>query len=91
MSYLNQNVWQQNAIIVEGPSFDDCLGHPAGNGEYHHHLNPTCLYNDSLTNVHSPIIGFAFDGFPIYGAYAYSNPNGTGSIKRMQSSYQKER
>lgn len=89
MSYLNQNVWQQNAIIVEGPSFDDCLGHPAANGEYHHHLNPTCLYNDSITNVHSPIIGFAFDGFPIYGAYAYAITNGTGAIKRMQSSYQK--
>ncbi|MBK9631160.1 MAG: YHYH protein [Saprospiraceae bacterium] len=41
--------------------------------------------------MHSPIIGFAFDGFPIYGAYAYSNPNGTGSIKRMQSSYQKRK
>lgn len=89
MSYMNQNVWQQNAIIVEGPSFDDCLGHPAPNGEYHHHLNPTCLYNDSIVNVHSPIIGYAFDGFPIYGAYAYTNTNGSGPIKRMQSSYQK--
>lgn len=39
--------------------------------------------------MHSPIIGFAFDGFPIYGAYAYTNTNGTGAIKRMQSSYQK--
>lgn len=89
MSYNNQNIWHQNAIIVEGPSFDDCLGHPAPNGEYHHHLNPTCLYNDSITNVHSPIIGFAFDGFPIYGAFAYADINGTGGIKRMQSSYHK--
>ena len=36
---------------------------------------------------HSPLIGFAYDGFPIYGAYAYTNVNGTGSIKRMKSSY----
>lgn len=38
--------------------------------------------------VHSPLIGFAYDGFPIYGAYAYANTNGTGGITRMKSSYQ---
>ena len=37
---------------------------------------------------HSPLIGFAYDGFPIYGAYAYTNVNGTGAIARMKSSYQ---
>jgi hypothetical protein len=89
MSYNNQNVWHQNAIVVEGPSFDECLGHPAPNGEYHHHLNPTCLYDDSITNVHSPIIGFAFDGYPIYGAFGFSKTDGSGAIKRMQSSYRK--
>ena len=36
---------------------------------------------------HSPLIGFAYDGFPIYGAYAYKNLNGTGEIVRMKSSY----
>ena len=39
-------------------------------------------------NVHSPLIGFAYDGFPIYGAYAYANTDGTGGISRMKSSYQ---
>jgi hypothetical protein len=37
---------------------------------------------------HSPLLGFAYDGFPIYGAYAYSNVDGTGAITRMKSSYQ---
>jgi hypothetical protein len=37
---------------------------------------------------HSPLIGFAYDGFPIYGAYGYANANGTGGIVRMKSSYQ---
>ncbi|GAB4133039.1 MAG: hypothetical protein Fur0041_04900 [Bacteroidia bacterium] len=37
---------------------------------------------------HSPLIGFAYDGYPIYGAYAYKNTNGTGGIVRMKSSYQ---
>ncbi|MCB9359687.1 MAG: YHYH protein [Flavobacteriales bacterium] len=37
---------------------------------------------------HSPLIGFAYDGFPIYGAYGYENSNGTGNIVRIKSSYQ---
>jgi hypothetical protein len=36
---------------------------------------------------HSPLIGFAYDGFPIYGAYGYKNADGTGGIVRMKSSY----
>lgn len=50
------------------------------------------LYNaDGLYAIdstqHSPLIGFAYDGFPIYGAYAYKNTNGTGGIVRMKSSF----
>jgi YHYH protein len=37
---------------------------------------------------HSPLIGFAYDGFPIYGAYAYTNTNGTGGFTRMKSGFQ---
>ncbi len=36
---------------------------------------------------HSPLLGFAYDGFPIYGAYGYKNADGTGGITRMKSSY----
>ncbi len=36
---------------------------------------------------HSPLLGFAYDGFPVYGAYAYKNIDGTGGIVRMKSSY----
>ncbi len=39
------------------------------------------------SSKHSPLIGFAYDGFPIYGAYAYKNADGTGEITRMKSSY----
>jgi hypothetical protein len=45
------------------------------------------LYKIDSTK-HSPLIGFAYDGFPIYGAYAYKNGDGTGGITRMKSSYQ---
>lgn len=36
---------------------------------------------------HSPLLGFAYDGFPVYGAYAYKNTDGSGGITRMKSSY----
>ena len=41
---------------------------------------------DSLQ--HSSLIGFAYDGFPIYGAYGYKNADGTGGIARIESGYQ---
>jgi hypothetical protein len=86
MSYQNQNIWHQNAVVVEGPSFDSCLGHPQQTGGYHHHQNPRCLYTASAAQ-HSPLLGYAFDGFPIYGSYGYSNTDGSGVVKRMASSY----
>lgn len=40
------------------------------------------------SNQHSPLIGYAYDGYPIYGAYGFQNSNGTGGIVRMKSGYQ---
>lgn len=89
-SWNNASVWFQNALYFEHihmETFDPCLGHPNNMREYHTHVNPTCLYDDADSTHHSPIIGFAFDGFPIYGAYGYTNTDGSGPIKRMRSSY----
>jgi len=58
--------------------------------------NSNSYYNDSSfgsdhmrhTNGHSKIIGFSFDGFPIYGPYGYENALDTVSrIGQMKSSY----
>ncbi|MFN5238654.1 MAG: YHYH protein, partial [Bacteroidota bacterium] len=40
------------------------------------------------STVHSPLIGYAYDGFPIYGAYGYKNTDGTGGLARIKSGYQ---
>ncbi|MBM3165174.1 MAG: YHYH protein [Bacteroidetes bacterium] len=40
------------------------------------------------SNVHSPLIGFAYDGYPVYGAYGYRNADGTGGITRIKTGYQ---
>ena len=49
-------------------------------------VGQTLEQDDSLT--HSPIIGWAFDGNPIYGPYGYTDPTDQGSqIKRLGTSY----
>ena len=99
-SYNNQNVWHQNANVVEASSFDTSPGHPApimggtGNpvpGIYHYHQSPDLLLEQldagNTGQHHSPIIGYALDGYPIYGPYGYANSNGTGAIERIESSF----
>jgi hypothetical protein len=99
-SYNNLNIWRQNANVVEASSFDTGPGHPApvmnatGNpvpGIYHYHQAPLQLIEQldpgNTGQRVSPIIGFAFDGYPIYGPYGYANPDGTGGIERIESSY----
>jgi autotransporter-associated beta strand protein len=46
-------------------------------------------FREHTTDLHhSPIIGWMFDGYPIYGPYGYSSPLDPASdVTRMQSSY----
>lgn len=46
-------------------------------------------YTEQTTNLHhSPILGWALDGYPIYGPYGYSvATDATSPIKRIQSSF----
>jgi hypothetical protein len=59
---------------VEGYSevwLDSCCGHPQQTGVYHYHKYPSCVRSPFKDDgkQHSPIIGFAWDGFPLYGPY----------------------
>lgn len=46
-------------------------------------------FEETTTLQHSPILGYAYDGNPIYGPYGYSNPtNASSSITRLSSGYQ---
>ena len=88
ISYNSLGVWNRNAIFWESAAFDTCNGHPDTSSEYHTHQNPICLYNYKDSTVHAPLIGFAFDGYPIYGPYGYSSAsNSASSIKLITSSY----
>ncbi len=50
---------------------DRCCGHPSPGQRYHYHKYPVCLNTPWFDDgqAHSPLIGFAFDGFPVYGPY----------------------
>ncbi|WP_144058661.1 sulfatase-like hydrolase/transferase [Rhodopirellula sp. SWK7] len=50
---------------------DRCCGHPSPQQQYHYHKYPVCVktpWSDE-GQAHSNVIGFAFDGFPVYGPY----------------------
>jgi YHYH protein len=50
---------------------DRCCGHPSPQSAYHYHKYPVCVktpWSDE-GKMHSSVIGFAFDGLPIYGPY----------------------
>ena len=59
---------------IEGYSevwLDSCCGHPQQHGVYHYHKYPSCVKSPFADDGqrHSPVLGFAFDGFPLYGPY----------------------
>ena len=43
-------------------------------------------FSEKTTLSHSPIVGWAYDGSPIYGPYGYSSPTG-GTVRRLNPSY----
>ncbi len=51
--------------------------------------NLTSNFTEPTVKTHSPIIGFAYDGNPIYGPFGYTNPlDATSEIIRLASSYE---
>lgn len=66
-------------------------GHLNSKGYYHYHNIPTDYFVNDLGidgTSHSPIVGYAADGFPVYYKYVYQNPNNTSSpIVALSSGY----
>jgi hypothetical protein len=46
---------------------DRCGGHPQMSGPYHYHSLSACVGDTGSKKSHSPLIGWALDGFGIYG------------------------
>ena len=43
-------------------------------------------FSEKTSLTHSPILGWAYDGSPIYGPYGFGTPYG-GAVRRMVSGY----
>ena len=65
-----EGVWYTLAPVAEQYDVDICGGH-AANGDYHHHFYSSCLARlvGDQADGHSPIYGFAADGYPIHGPW----------------------
>lgn len=85
-SYNNQGVWNRLAYYFEGMDMDASNGHSTPTNMYHHHFDNLELH-DFDSSKHSPIVAYAWDGYPVYGPFGYKNTDGTGGITRMVSSY----
>lgn len=50
---------------------DRCCGHPNQYNQYHYHKYPICVNTPWADEgqAHSPLLGLAFDGYPMYGPY----------------------
>ena len=59
--------------------------HVQPDGTYHYHGNPNAMFDDSPSGDGSPVIGFAADGFPIYGSYILDSL--TGTYRKALSGY----
>ncbi|MEP4077664.1 YHYH protein [Haloferula sp.] len=69
---------------------DENYAHVQPTGKYHYHGMPTGYLEDVELNLdkHSPMVGWAFDGFPVYALYGYSDPTDPDSkVVEMTSSY----
>ena len=57
--------------------------HTQPDGAYHYHGNPNALFEQISPAEESPVIGFAADGYPIFGLYILDNQN----IRKVKSSF----
>lgn len=82
ISWNGANLWHYDAVAWNDDGSLTATGHPRAELT---HPAPAGLL-EQLTQAegrHSPLIGFALDGYPVYGPWAF---DGAG-VRRMRSSY----
>ncbi|MEM7168569.1 MAG: YHYH protein [Pseudomonadota bacterium] len=80
----------KDSWLIDPAAYDDHFGvdlhnaHAQPDGRYHYHSNPNALFLDRNFKVPSPVIGFAADGFPIFGTIFQDE---MGVIRQARSGY----
>lgn len=82
-----QDGWLLDPLGTEsGFGTDRHNAHTQPNGLYHYHGNPQAMFDDNPGPNGSPVIGFAADGFPVYGSYFLDADS--GAVRKAISGYE---
>ncbi|PKG37460.1 YHYH protein, partial [Psychromonas sp. Urea-02u-13] len=75
--------WRYDPMhAANGFAVDSHNAHAQPDGTYHYHGSPIALFENDASQD-SPVIGFAADGFPLYGIYF----DDEGQVRSVTSSY----
>ena len=83
----NENSFVSNSIYGDGNNGFTALDTDIISGNipantYHYKAAPFALY-DTGSTAHSPLLGYAFDGSPIYGPYGYTSALDSSSTPKI--------
>ena len=86
--------WRKDKYFINKTNLDSENGYWFQNYDsskgygYAYYASPTTLRTNDTGGSHSPILGFAYDGNPIYGAYGYGDAlDASSAITQMSPSY----
>jgi len=75
---LDPSQYDPRTDTVLTGQLDICNGHAGRGDDYHYHASPKCMIEAMPNKDDNPIIGWGFDGYPLYGNKA---PDGTAIEK----------
>lgn len=85
-SYQGQNIWRYDMVARNDDGVVTVGGSPRPGLEHRIQLGLLSRLIEP-SGKHSPILGYAFDGSPVYGPWGFVNHDGSGGVQRMRSSY----
>ncbi|GMF53109.1 unnamed protein product [Phytophthora fragariaefolia] len=73
--FVTSTIYGGNVLNSNNPAYtllDKCNGLVDAGGDYRYYASPDCLLQElgDTAGQPSPLVGFAFDGFPLYGPHA---------------------
>jgi hypothetical protein len=71
---VDLTIYDPAADTVITGELDACHGHAGRGDDYHYHASPTCMIAAMANRGPEAVLGWAFDGYPIYGD---ANPDGS--------------